>query len=70
MITFFEQAGVDKQNEKAADRRSGQCPRDSEQLHPGAVGFVSDRGIRAAGERLLHLSSQTRTCTHSNVEGN
>lgn len=51
MITFFEQAGVDKENEKAADRRSGQCPRNSEQLHPGVGSFVADRDSRAAGER-------------------
>lgn len=38
-ITFFKQTGVDEENEKAANRRSGQCPRKSEQLHPGVEGL-------------------------------
>lgn len=65
MVTFFEQAGVNKENEKAADRRSGQCPRNSEQLHPGVGRFVADRDSRAAGIDTLHLSSQTRADSYS-----
>ncbi|CAB1440373.1 unnamed protein product [Pleuronectes platessa] len=48
-VTFFEQAGVDEEEEEAADRRSGQCPRNSEKLHPGVGGFAADRGSRAGG---------------------
>lgn len=50
VFTFFEQAGVDEEDEKAADRRSGQCPRNSEQLHPACLWgrFVADRQSRAA----------------------
>lgn len=58
MITFFEQTGVNKEDEKAADRRSGQCPRNSEQLHPGVGRFVADRDSRAARER--HSTSAHR----------
>ena len=58
VITFFEQAGVDKEDEKAADRRSGQCPRNSGQLHPGAGRLVADRDSRAAGE--THSTSAHR----------
>lgn len=58
MITFFEQTGVNEENEKAADSRSGQCPRNSEQLHPGVGRFVADRDSRAAGER--HSTSAHR----------
>lgn len=57
-VTFFEQAGVNEEKEKAADRRSGQCPRNSEQLHPGVGRFVADRDSRAAGE--THSTSAHR----------
>ncbi len=58
MITFFEQAGVNEEDEKAADRRSGQCPRNSEQLHPGVGRLVADRDSRAAGK--THSTSAHR----------
>ena len=56
---------MDEEKQKAADRRSGQCPRNSEQLHPGVGRFVSDRDSRAAGERHTHSTSAHRhTLTH------
>lgn len=70
MVTFFEQAGVNKENEKAADRRSGQCPRNSEQLHPAVGGFNSGGARQPSSRReTLHLSSQTRTgpCSDGHV---
>ena len=68
-FTFFEQAGVNEENEKAADRRSGQCPRNSEQLHPGVGRFVADRdsSSRAAGD--THSTSAHRhALTHVLLE--
>ncbi|KAI4802690.1 hypothetical protein KUCAC02_006272, partial [Chaenocephalus aceratus] len=58
-------AGVEKEKEKAADRCSGQCPRNSEQLHPGVGRFVAERHSRAAERDTLHLSSQTRADSYS-----
>lgn len=55
MITFFEQAGVDEEYKKAADRRSGECPRKSEQLHLGVEGLWR---TETAGE--THSSSDGR----------
>lgn len=63
MITFFEQAGVNKENEKAADCRSGQCPRNSEQLHPGVGRLVADRDSRAAG-KTHSTSAHRHALTH------
>lgn len=57
VITFFEQAGVDKENEKAADRRSGQCPRNSEQLHPGVGRFCGGPRQPCKREREIDAHS-------------
>ncbi|TNN70427.1 hypothetical protein EYF80_019304 [Liparis tanakae] len=58
-----EEARVNKEKEKAADRRSGQCPRNSEQLHPGVGRLVADRDSRAAGE-THSTSALRRALTH------
>lgn len=64
MVTFFEEAGVEKKNEEAADRRSGQCPRNSEQLHLGVEGdlysglrqpYGSSKG-RSSSAQLTHTN--------------
>lgn len=41
---------MNEEDEKAAQRCSGQSPRHSEKLHPGAGTFVAHRDSRAAGE--------------------
>ena len=68
-FTFFEQARVDEEDEEAAERRSGQSPGHSEELHPGAGASASaaERSETAArrAETRSKLSSRTRADSFS-----
>ncbi|KAK1906864.1 Keratin type I cytoskeletal 9 [Dissostichus eleginoides] len=69
-FSFLVHAGVEKEKEKAANRCSGQCPRNSEQLHPGQspVGSLRAFSARQVGESGLRpsvrLRLRVRTAVH------